>query len=63
MNYSGWSAPIVYQKMKNSKIKFCADYFVRLNESLKTLNYPPPFPENIFANLNGGKFFSKIDFE
>ena len=32
-----------------------------LNSSLKTLNYPQLCPGNIFANLNGGKVFSKID--
>ena len=49
------------REKKNSKIRVCLDYSMRLNDSLKTLNYPLPCPENIFANLNCRKFFSKID--
>ena len=40
MDYSDWSAPTVYMKMKRNKIRVCADYFMGLNNSLKTLNYP-----------------------
>ena len=61
MDYSEWSALVVYVKKKNSKIRVCVDYSTRLNDSFKILNYLLPSPENIFANLNGGKFFSKID--
>ena len=48
-------------KKKNSKIRVCADYSMGLNDSLKTLNFPQLCSENIFTNLNSGKFFSKID--
>ena len=60
VDYSEWSAPTVYVKKKN-KIRVCADYYTRLNDSLKTLNHPLLFPENIFMNLNVEKFFSKIN--
>ena len=40
--------------------RVCANYFMELKNSLKTLNYPQLYPENIFVNLNGGKFFLKI---
>ena len=62
VDYSEWSSPTVNVKKKNSKTRVCEDYSTGLNDGLKTLCYPRPGPENIFANLNGGKFFSKIDF-
>ena len=32
-----------------------------LNTALKDCHYPLPSPEDIFAKINSGKFFSKID--
>ena len=32
-----------------------------MNNELKDYHYPLPSPEEIFAKLSGGKFFSKID--
>ena len=61
VDYSEWSTPTVNVKKKNSKIRVCATYSTGLDDSLKTLNYPLSCPENILANLNGGKFFGKID--
>ena len=52
---------MVYVKKKNTKIRVWVDYSTGLNDRVKTLNYPLPCPENIFANLNGRKLFSKID--
>ena len=49
------------KKKKSTVTLVCVDYSTGLNISLKTLNYPLPCLENIFANLNSGKFFSKID--
>ncbi|XP_029658305.1 uncharacterized protein K02A2.6-like [Octopus sinensis] len=48
------------QKNKN-KVRVCADFPTGFNERLKTYNYPLPSPEEIFAKLNGGKLFSKLD--
>ena len=53
---------MVYMEKKNSKIRICADYSMGLSNSLKTLYYPLPCQEKIFENLNGRKFFLKIDF-
>ena len=39
----------------------CADYSTKLNDCLKEINYPLPTVEEIFANLNGGCLFSKLD--
>ena len=47
---------------KNPEIRVCADFSTGLNVTPKDFNNPLPCPEDIFAKLNGGNFFSKIDF-
>uniref|UniRef100_A0A914WIF7 RNA-directed DNA polymerase n=1 Tax=Plectus sambesii TaxID=2011161 RepID=A0A914WIF7_9BILA len=61
-NYSDWAAPIVVVKKSNGRIRLCADYSTGLNDSLKLHQYPLPVPEDIFSTLNGGRYFSLIDF-
>ena len=56
---SAWEKPTVY--VKNNKIRVCADYSAWLNDCLKTYNYPLLGREEIFARLNEGKIFSKLD--
>ena len=46
---------------KINKIRICADYSTGLNDYLKEINYPRPAVEEIFANLHGGRIFSKLD--
>ncbi|XP_014771399.1 uncharacterized protein K02A2.6-like [Octopus bimaculoides] len=58
--YSKWASSTVYVKKKN-KIRLCADFFTGLNKCLKMFNYPLPTPEDIFAKLDSGKIFSKLD--
>ena len=48
-------------KEKNNFIRICADYFTGLSDCLKEINHPLPTAEEIFANLNGGCLFSKLD--
>ena len=43
------------------EIHVCTDFSTGLNATLKDFNYPLPCPEVIFAKLNGGNFFLKID--
>ena len=50
VDYCDWCVPTVEVKKKNSQIRVCEDYSTGLNDSLKTLNYPQPSLENIFAN-------------
>ena len=61
VNYSEWAAPTVYVKKKSKEIRVCADFSTGLNAMLKDHHYPLPNPEEVFARLNGGKIFSKID--
>ncbi|XP_037036075.1 uncharacterized protein K02A2.6-like [Bradysia coprophila] len=62
VSYSEWAAPIVTTKKPNGSIRMCADFATGLNDALDTYHYPLPTPDSIFATLNGGKYFSKIDF-
>ena len=55
----GSSSCIYKEKKKN--IRICADYSIGLNDCLKEISYPLPTAKEIFANLNGGRIFSKLD--
>lgn len=59
--YSEWAAPIVITKKPNGSIRMCADFSTGLNDALEKYEYPLPTSDSIFASLNGGKYFSKID--
>ncbi|KAH9585992.1 hypothetical protein MS3_00007063 [Schistosoma haematobium] len=61
VNFSEWAAPIVVVKKTNGSVRLCADYSTGLNEALETHQYPLPLPEDLFAKLNGGKLFAKLD--
>ncbi|CAH8672200.1 unnamed protein product [Schistosoma rodhaini] len=61
VNFSDWAAPIVIVKKLNGNIRLCADYSTGLNDALEAHQYPLPVPEDLFAKLNGGKYFAKLD--
>ncbi|CAH8624674.1 unnamed protein product [Dicrocoelium dendriticum] len=61
VNYSSWATPIVAVKKPNGKVRVCADFSTGLNAALDDHQYPLPIPEDIFAKLNGGKCFAKLD--
>ncbi|KAK4470026.1 hypothetical protein MN116_000056, partial [Schistosoma mekongi] len=61
VNFSEWAAPIVIVKKPNGNIRLCADYSTGLNEALEAHQYPLPLPEDLFAKLNGGRYFAKLD--
>nr|XP_029732609.1 uncharacterized protein K02A2.6-like [Aedes albopictus] len=56
-----WGTPLVPVLKKDNSIRLCADYRVTVNPFLEDKRYPMPVAEAIFAKLNGGKFFSKLD--
>ena len=49
------------EKKKSKEIRVCADFSTGLNVAPKDCHYSLRIPEDIFAKLSGGKFFSKID--
>ncbi|PIK49152.1 hypothetical protein BSL78_13986 [Apostichopus japonicus] len=61
VEYSEWAAPVVPVKKPDGKIRLCGDYKVTINPELETTEYPLPRPEELYAKLNGGQKFSKLD--
>ena len=61
VSYSEWAATVVSVHKPEGNIRLCGDYKVTINPQLEVDQYPLPKPDNIFATLSGGKWFSKID--
>ena len=61
VQHSEWAAPIVPIMKRDGSIHLCGDYKVTVNRVLTPDNYPLPRIEDIFAALQGGKLFSKLD--
>ncbi|KFD46887.1 hypothetical protein M514_12245 [Trichuris suis] len=61
VDYSNWAAPIVAVKKANGTVRLRPDFSTGLNDALEHHQYPLPLPDDIFATLNGGRYFSKID--
>ena len=59
---SKWAAPIVPLVKKTGDVRMCVN-FKPLNQDCDIDCYPLPRIEEIFANLKGGKLFSKLDLE
>ena len=55
-----WCAPIVAVLKPNGKMRLCID-FTKLNESVRRENYPLPTTDQLLAQLDGAKVFSKLD--
>ena len=58
---SEWAAPIVPVPKKNGRIRLCGDYKVTVNPHLNVDQYPLPKPEDLFASLAGGQWFTVLD--
>ena len=56
-----WATPLVPVQKNDQSIRLCGDYKTTINKHLQEVKYPLPRPEEIFAKLNGGQQFSKID--
>lgn len=56
-----WGTPIVPVLKKSGEIRICGDFKVTLNPFLEVEKYPLPRIEELFASLQGGVTFSKID--
>ena len=61
ISYSEWAAPVVPVPKAEGTIRLCGDYKVTINSQLEVDQYPLPKPDDIFATLAEGKWFSKID--
>ncbi|XP_036340533.1 uncharacterized protein K02A2.6-like [Rhagoletis pomonella] len=56
-----WAAPIVVVKKPDGKLRICADFKVGVNSQIEVDRYPIPRIEELFHNLQGGQYFTKID--
>nr|CDJ86255.1 RNA-directed DNA polymerase (reverse transcriptase) and Integrase domain containing protein [Haemonchus contortus] len=61
VEHSDWAAPVVVVQKKNGSIRLCTDFSTGLNDALEQHQHPLPAPDDIFAKLNGGKYFSQLD--
>lgn len=61
VQYSEWAAPIVPVVKENGNVRICGDYKMTINKVSKLDNYPIPKTEDLFATLNGGQQFTKLD--
>lgn len=61
VEYSKWAAPLHVTWRSNGKIRMCADFKNGLNDIIEPNLYPIPHPDHLFAKLNGGIVFTKID--
>ena len=61
ITHSSWAAPIVVVPKKDGRVRLCGDYKMTINQYLEVDRYPLPKPNDLFATLEGGQKFSKID--
>ena len=55
---SQWAAPIVPVMKKSGVVRICGDFKTTINQAE---SYPLPRIEELFSNMSGGKYFSKLD--
>jgi len=58
---SDWGTPIVPVLKKCGSVRICGDFKVTLNPCLEVEKFPLPRIDELFANLQKGDKFSKID--
>ena len=57
---SPWVAPVLFVKKKDGSLRMCIDYR-RLNHMTVKNKYPLPRIDELFGQLQGAAYFSKID--
>nr|XP_043633162.1 uncharacterized protein LOC122604339 [Erigeron canadensis] len=59
-SHSSWRAPILFDKKKDGSFRMCIDYR-ELNKLTVKNRYPLPRIDDLFDQLHGAMYFSKID--
>ncbi|GJU22531.1 putative reverse transcriptase domain-containing protein [Tanacetum coccineum] len=59
-SHSPWGAPVLFVKKKNGSMRMCIDYR-ELNKLTVKNRYPLPRIDDLFDQLQGARYFSKID--
>jgi hypothetical protein len=57
---SPWGAPVLFVENKDKSLRMCVDYR-SLNEVTIKNEYPLPKIDDLFDQLKGAKYFSKVD--
>ena len=57
---SPWGAPVLFVKKKDGSMRLCIDYR-ELNKVTIKNRYPLPRIDDLFDQLQGASYFSKID--
>jgi hypothetical protein len=57
---SPWGAPVLFVEKKDKSLRMCVDYR-SLNEVTIKNKYPFPRIDDLFDQLKGAKYFSKVD--
>ena len=60
LSTSPWRAPVLFVKKKDNTLRLCIDYR-KLNRVTVKNKYPLPRIDDLFDQLKGVKYFSKID--
>ena len=61
VDHSEWATPIVVVQKPNGKARICGDYEVTVNRQLYVDQHPIPRVDELYAKLQGGQHFSKLD--
>ena len=57
---SPWGAPVLFVRKKDGSLRMCIDY-CQLNKVTVKNKYPLPRIDDLFDQLQGASYFSKID--
>ena len=61
LQFSDWAAPIVPVLKSDKTVRICGDFKLTVNQVSKLDHYPIPKIKDLFAQLAGGKSFTKLD--
>ena len=60
LSTSPWGAPVLFVKKHDETLRLCTDYR-RLNRVIVKNKYPLPRIDDLFDQLRGSKYYTKID--
>ena len=55
------ASPVVWVRKRNGDLRMCVDFKAHVNSKIKTVSFPTPPIETIFAKLKNAKKFAKLD--